>query len=223
VSVGGEPIRVVRPMRASRMRRATARSAAAVVTGSFLLVAACAEPPPPDCAPMAEGVEVLENRGAGLWAERGLRPSLRELWMRGGTREGEALAVPLPPAAGPEGRLAIPDFRAGEVVIVEADGTWRGSATRRGSGPGEVRRPAEVDVCPKNFPGHAERIDGAPGRALPFPRNLWFLRPRRVDRGGHSPARMAGSGDLRSWTEREQVEIDGLELPFLGGLQLIEN
>lgn len=100
---------------------------------------------------MAGGVEVQENRGAGLWAERGLRPSLRELWMRGGTREGEALAVPLPPAAGPEGRLAIPDFRLGEVVIVEADGTWRGSTTRRGSGPGEVRRPVAAAWGPDSL------------------------------------------------------------------------
>lgn len=91
------------------------------------------------CVPMVAGVSVIRNEGQGRWEREGRVPKFEELWRRGGTREAEELALPITIAAGPDGRIAIPDFQLAEVIVVEGDGTWRGPITRGGSGPGEVR------------------------------------------------------------------------------------
>lgn len=63
------------------------------------------------------------------------------LWRAGGLEEGQGMALPVGIAAAPDGRIAIPDFRAGQTFVVGPDGTWRGSWTGRGEGPAEVLRP----------------------------------------------------------------------------------
>lgn len=93
------------------------------------------------CPPAAEGVTVVANVGDGLWAAEGLESRLVELWRVGGTREGQELGQPIAVVASPGGRVAVPDFMLGEVVVIEPDGTWLGAWTRQGAGPGEVRAP----------------------------------------------------------------------------------
>lgn len=116
------------------------REALGAGLAATLLFAACGEPTPSyTCPPMAEGVDVVANAGPGTWAEEDVSPRLTELWRRGGTREGEELSMPTFPAVSPAGRLAVPDFRLAEVIVIEPDGTWLGSWTRSGGGPGEIR------------------------------------------------------------------------------------
>lgn len=79
------------------------------------------------------------------WAERHLEPQLVELWRAGGLREGEALAFPVSVTPGPDHRVAVPDFRLGEVFVLGPDGSWEGSWTRQGEGPGEVLRPVATN------------------------------------------------------------------------------
>ncbi|MFW6193655.1 MAG: hypothetical protein ACOC83_09245, partial [Gemmatimonadota bacterium] len=112
---------------------------AAAVTAALLL-AACAEQVPYACPPLAEGVEVVANEGPGAWAEEGLSARVDdELWRRGGTREDEEIALPTFPGASSTGRLALPDFRLGEAIVIEPDGTWAGPWVRSGQGPEEIR------------------------------------------------------------------------------------
>ena len=51
------------------------------------------------------------------------------------------MVVPVGGSAGPGGRAATPDFRAGQTFVVSPEGEWLGSWTRQGQGPGEVLRP----------------------------------------------------------------------------------
>lgn len=84
---------------------------------------------------------LVASTGPGSWEREGRDPELEELWRAGGLREGEALALPIHVAASRTGRLAVTDFRLGEVVVIDRDGTWLGAWTTSGEGPGEVRRP----------------------------------------------------------------------------------
>lgn len=115
-------------------RRAQALAGLAV---ALFLAAGCGDRSPESrcVAPAADG------SGSGLWAEGGVRPELVELWRAGGLAEEEGMAFPVGVAAGPGHRVAVPDFRLGEVFVVGPDGRWEGSWTRRGEGPGEVLRP----------------------------------------------------------------------------------
>jgi hypothetical protein len=79
--------------------------------------------------------------GPGQWERDAVEPRWVELWRVGGTREGEELAFPIHGTASADGRLAIPDFMLREVVVVDTDGTWSGSWTTPGHGPGEVVTP----------------------------------------------------------------------------------
>lgn len=81
------------------------------------------------------------SEGPGRWEERGRTPELVELWRAGGLEDGQGMVFPVGIAAGPEGRIAVPDFGAGRVFVVAPDGEWLGSWTRQGEGPGEVLRP----------------------------------------------------------------------------------
>lgn len=70
---------------------------------------------------------------------------LKEVW-RVGDAEGDAVfAQPSRASVSRNGRVAVPDMMTSAVVIVEADGTWRGSIVREGDGPGEVRWPVDVE------------------------------------------------------------------------------
>lgn len=122
-----------------RGRSGGGRRIAIGAIGLVVVAAACGEPPGAEWCPEPEGVLTVVNRGDGAWGDR--EPRFEELWRAGGTREGEELAFPLGAAASQEGRVAIADFLLGEVAVIEPDGTWRGPWTRRGEGPGEVRRP----------------------------------------------------------------------------------
>lgn len=85
--------------------------------------------------------DVAINPGLGGWEERGLEPELREIWRAGGLEQRQGMVFPVGGSAGPEGRIAIPDFQAGQTFVVAPDGEWLGSWTRQGQGPGEVLRP----------------------------------------------------------------------------------
>lgn len=70
---------------------------------------------------------------------------LEETWRVGGV-EGEAVfARPTRASISRRGRVAVPDMMTSAVILVEPDGTWRGSIVREGDGPGEVRWPADVE------------------------------------------------------------------------------
>jgi hypothetical protein len=114
---------------------------------SALYTSGCGGDVQTTCLPLREGVRVIAN------VESAARevPRFEELWRRGGTREGEELSVPLGVAAGPNGRIAIADFQLAEIIVVDGDGTWHGSWTRTGGGPGETRHPVAA----------AWRADGA--------------------------------------------------------------
>lgn len=130
----------MRPESADRRRALRSGSwSVAIAFAAALLLTACGETGPYACPPLAEGVEVVANEGPGAWAEDDLSPRLTELWRRGGTREGEELALPTFPGVSRTGRLAVPDFRLAEATVIEPDGTWSGPWTRSGEGPGEIR------------------------------------------------------------------------------------
>lgn len=113
-----------------------------LILGAFTgLVAGCNATVETACEPVASHVTVISEEGPGVWGRRGLQPTMVELWRRGGTNPGEELAYPIFPSVSPNGRLAIPDFQLGEVVVIEADGTWSGAWARRGQGPGEILTP----------------------------------------------------------------------------------
>jgi hypothetical protein len=108
----------------------------------LLALGACAAGTPDAWCPPLEGVETVANTGPGVWARDGVVPRLVELWRVGGLAEGQHLAFPIGAAAARDGRIAIPDWMLGEVIVVDGDGWWLGSWTRQGRGPGETLRPA---------------------------------------------------------------------------------
>ncbi len=104
-------------------------------------MAGCDRPGPASCEVTGTNGPVATNTGAGVWPAE---LSWREVWRVGGADEAEALAFPADVAVGPDGSVAIADWRLAEVVVVEPDGKWRGAAMTRGEGPGEVQAPAAV-------------------------------------------------------------------------------
>lgn len=124
------------------MKVAKARLARAAVAGLAAAGISCGElerEGPAEWCPEPPGVLTVVNRGEGAWS--GGRVGFEELWRAGGLAEDEELAFPVGIAAAPGGRTAVPDWVLGQVIVVEADGTWSGPWTRPGEGPGEVRRP----------------------------------------------------------------------------------
>lgn len=124
------------------MRRHPA--APAVLAVLCIVAGGCGEPPPEpwcDAGLEEEGVEVVQSSGPGRWEREGLVPRLAEQWRAAGLREGEELALPVSIAASPDGWIAVPDFLLGQVMVVDPTGSWQGSWTRSGEGPGEVLRP----------------------------------------------------------------------------------
>lgn len=94
------------------------------------------------CAGAVAEVEAAAlNAGPGLWEKRGSRPELRELWRVGAVHGEETFGFPFSLAVAADGTTAIVDLRLREVILVGADGSWRGAVTRQGPGPGEVRWP----------------------------------------------------------------------------------
>lgn len=122
----------------------TAKCRALALGACGVLVAGCGDAPPASCEALVSGIPVVGNEGPGAWETEARSPALVELWRRGGTNEGEELALPISAAASPAGRLAIPDFQLGEITVIEADGTWNASWARQGQGPGEVSMPVAV-------------------------------------------------------------------------------
>lgn len=108
--------------------------------GATAFVACGSEAPPAWCAAEA-GEPVVLASAVSPWEEDGVALRFTELWRAGGLNEGEELAFPTSIAAASDGRLAIADFQLGETIVVHPDGTWDGSWTRQGRGPGEVQSP----------------------------------------------------------------------------------
>ncbi len=105
------------------------------------LIAACAaDPQAASCGP-DDGVPAVANTGAGEWQRSGRSATLVELWRAGGTTEGQELAMPVTIAASPDGRIAVPDFQLGEVIVIGEDGGWDGPWGGNGEGPGEITTP----------------------------------------------------------------------------------
>lgn len=113
-------------------------------TSLYILALVCSActitAPARTCGP-ADGTPSVMNRNGGRWESTNRRATLEELWRVGGQRPGEELAFPIGVVASTDGRLAVPDFQLGEVIVINRDGTWLGPWTRRGRGPGEVTRP----------------------------------------------------------------------------------
>lgn len=96
--------------------------------------------PAPSCGP-DDDVPDVTNAGPGVWRTDGRTAALVEQWRAGGLTEGQDLAAPVGVAASPDGRIAIPDFQLGDVIVIGADGAWDGAWGRQGRGPGEVGTP----------------------------------------------------------------------------------
>lgn len=111
---------------------------------ALLLLVAATACGPEETSRACRGLDLPDaavSEGPGRWEEQGRSPELVELWRAGGLEEGQGMVFPITIAAGPEGRIAVPDFGAGRVFVVAPDGEWLGSWTRRGRGPGEILRP----------------------------------------------------------------------------------
>ncbi|MCJ7630375.1 MAG: hypothetical protein MUO50_18530 [Longimicrobiales bacterium] len=104
------------------------------------LILACSGESAVLCEPLVEGVEVVARSARDAWDNDPDR-RWRELWRVGGLRPGQELAEPLAVAVGPDGSAAILDWDLREVLVVESDGTWKGSIFRSGPGPAELRAP----------------------------------------------------------------------------------
>lgn len=139
------PLPSLRTLRAGAARGALELRPPAPIPFICLGILACGGERAADAGWCRDGLsanaEAVVARGEGAWARAGRTPRLVERWRAGGTTEGEELAFPIGIAASPDGWIAIPDWLLGEAIVVAPDGSWRGSWTRRGEGPGEVRRP----------------------------------------------------------------------------------
>jgi len=109
------------------------------ILAAFLAGGCAGAPSTAWCPPAADGIEVVATTGSGDWERAGVEARLVESWRAGGLNEGEELAMPITIVASPGGRVAVPDFMLGEVVVIDPDGTWLGPWTRKGQGPGEVQ------------------------------------------------------------------------------------
>lgn len=176
------------------MRR---RAPALLLAAALPLAAGCGEPSSPaaGCPGAAAGEE-----DEGLWAERGERPELVELWRAGGLVEEEGLAFPVGIAAGPDHRVAVPDFRLGRVFVIGPDGRWEGSWTRRGEGPGEVLRPVAASWTEE-------------GRLVVFDiegaRVVWLDSARAAARTEDLPPELTGPVVASGSLDRAAVAPDG--------------
>lgn len=117
----------------------------AATSSAFLalpfLLAACGGEAPTTCTPLATGVPMVTDTSPDAWAAP---PAFEELWRAGGDVGGEELGAPTKAEVSMDGRLALADVLLGEVVVLDADGTWLGAWATKGAGPGEVERPAAV-------------------------------------------------------------------------------
>lgn len=102
---------------------------------------ACESEPRPEWCTAESGEPVILPGAVSQWEDDGVSLRFTELWRAGGLNEGEELAFPISASAAADGRLAIADFGLGESIVVHPDGTWEGSWTRKGEGPGEVQSP----------------------------------------------------------------------------------
>ena len=83
----------------------------------------------------------VANTSVGEWPAE---LSWREVWRVGGVDEAQELIFPADIAVSPDGSVAIADWGLAEVIVLDADGTWRGPVMTRGEGPGEVQAPGAV-------------------------------------------------------------------------------
>lgn len=106
-----------------------------------LLMSACAdeEPHPDWCrAGPGEAVIWLPEEGPGELL-------LEEIWRVGGVNGSEVIGDPSRPSLSRSGRVALADMQASSVIVIDADGIWRGPIVKRGQGPGEVQWPVDVE------------------------------------------------------------------------------
>lgn len=106
-----------------------------------LVVGACGDSEPAGMCEAVDKSQASISEGAGPWERQGRDPELVELWRAGGLEDGQGMVLPVEIAPSQDGRIAIPDFRAGHTFVVSPDGTWLGSWTPQGEGPAEVLRP----------------------------------------------------------------------------------
>ncbi len=112
-----------------------------------------AEPP--------EGVETME---------------LEELWRAGGESDEETLfGVIVQAVSDEEGNLYLLDMQLSEVHVFGPDGAKKGTLSRQGEGPGEVRNPSDMFFMPdgslglvQTFPGKVIKVnlDGTPAGTI---------------------------------------------------------
>lgn len=104
-------------------------------------VAACDSPEFAACEVAGPGGQAVANTSVGAWPAE---LSWSEVWRVGGVDETQQLIFPADVAVSPDGSVAIADWGLGEVILVDADGAWRGPVMTRGEGPGEVQAPGAV-------------------------------------------------------------------------------
>lgn len=138
---------------------------------------------------------------------------LEEAWRVGGV-EGEAtFSQPTRASVSRSGRIAVPDMVASAVILVEPDGTWRGSVVGKGDGPGEVRWPVDVEWLSEDRLAVFDLAKGAvlsispSGKPLP---EAW-----RLEAGLYG--RIAASGSLPGGDLMQDGSLL-LELPWEAGL-----
>jgi hypothetical protein len=116
----------------------TPAAARAAVILCSLLVAAC-DARVPDWCRAEQGATVMLARAPSGWTEP---PELVQAWRVDGQQPNRELLLPAGAAIdAANGRIAVVDFRLGQVALLGTDGRWIGRRGRRGDGPGEVRTP----------------------------------------------------------------------------------
>ena len=154
--------------------------------------------------------ETVANTGIGAWPAA---LSWREIWRAGGIDEIQQLALPADIAVGPDGSVAIADWGVGEVIVLEADGAWRGPVMTRGGCPGEVQAPAAVTWVDART---LLVLDFGAARLITLDLSSRSASTTQVDPAFLSPAFMAGEvafvaiqPDRSVWLESPGAVEDG--------------
>jgi len=100
-----------------------------------------------------------------------------ELWRAGGEEDEQFFGAIAQVTSDAAGNIYLLDSQRAQVMVYSADGSYRGSLSREGTGPGEVQHPVDLFVLPDGtlglvqpFPGKVIKVDrdGTPGGTMTY-------------------------------------------------------
>lgn len=127
-----------------------------------------------------------------LWVENGAEPAqgrqdvqLEEVWRVGGEDGEDFFGLISDVLFDDEGKLYLLDTRLGEVVVYDMSGERRGTLSREGDGPGEVRFPTKILFMPDGSLGIAQNF---PGKIVMVgkddtPKGMWEVNKAKTEGG----------------------------------------